>query len=128
MFLRPSDKHAWSDLRAPPPNGKECLLTTLRRKRPNRKEGRIPALGCRTAARWWTVIDDGHMRSAIGIPLIAVGMLLCMVDLGRRVARRRQTGGRVQAVWAPEGAPVLFYVGAALLVGGSVLAFGTANP
>ena len=68
------------------------------------------------------------MRTTAGIALIAVGMLLCMVDLGRRVARRRQNGGLVRAIWGPEETPVLYYVGAALLVGGSLLVFRTANP
>jgi len=68
------------------------------------------------------------MRAVAGVVLTVVGLLMCAVDVGRRIAHRERYGGMIQAIWGPDQAPVIFYLGLAVLVGGSVVLFGTASP
>jgi hypothetical protein len=68
------------------------------------------------------------MRSGAGVVLLVIGSAMCAADVWRRFARRDQEGGLIRSIWAPAEIPVAFYVGFALLIGGSFLVFGTVNP
>ena len=67
------------------------------------------------------------MRFAAGIALVAVGLLLCVLDVRSRIARRKP-GGLVRAIWAPAQTPTAYYVGLAASWAGAVLLYGTLHP